>query len=286
MEVMRLAAVLLGSIGLVALIVLSRPGTRNKLLASPATSVAPRASGEPALLQLEVPGSPPQDPRVPSRSASGAAEVADAAPERQVVHRPRAAALVLLFEHATHDPAFPGRMWRLPAGVHEAGVAFDDDDLSAIEVPPGLEVSLYDGRGLSGPYVTIGQGVHDLEFFGFNDRASSLRIVPVEEAAEKTRRRRGLWLVLFEDEPGSPEGHVWRLPIDPREDTQSFRSQDGWFPGRSVSSVEIPRGIEATLSKSKNGLGIALVLGPGLHRLDIADFNDRVQSIRTRWLVE
>jgi len=53
-----------------------------------------------------------------------------------------------------------------------------------------------------------------------------------------------------------------------------------------VSGIDVPPGVEVTLFQAKNGLGVALVLGHGLHRLGGEGFNDRVQSIRVRWLEE
>lgn len=213
------------------------------------------------------PASPGAGQRTPGGRSSGQPEV------------------VRLFEHPFHSGAIDrGKTWILGLGTTEAGTAFDTDSASAVEVPDGLRVTLFDGPGESGYKLTLSAGRHNLAPYGFNDRTSSVRVArsganPDLEGPEDV-------VELFEHrgEDRLRRGLVWRLELPHGKDEWLFSAARRDFQPQTVSTAWVPPGYELILLESIDGLGPAVVLGPGLHELDLVDFNDRANAARVRRL--
>ena len=235
-------------------------------------------------------GGPTRDPVAapePERREDGEEEQdLEAARERRRL--PERARTATLFQHATHDGNFPlGESWTLTPGLTNAGIAFTDEEASAVDVPDGMVAILYDGPDGEGQRVTIGAGRHNLAPYGFNDRASSVRIAPEGSTVETPVGPNDL-VRLYQHVPraGDDPGELWVLRLEESRTTFLFTAGDGHFEDEEPSAVWIPAGHELILFDEPDGRGEAVVLGPGFHELELVGFNDRASSVRVLRLEE
>jgi hypothetical protein len=77
-----------------------------------------------------------------------------------------------------------------PGGYNLVNTAWDNA-ISALQIPTGWAVTLYDGPNFSGRSVTLRASVSCLYFNGFSDIASSLVV------GAKTKRMRGMGALSF-----------------------------------------------------------------------------------------
>ena len=177
--------------------------------------------------------------------------------------------VVHLFQHGTDDEQFPGEVWRLEPGELHHEDHFHENEVSAVLIPQGLRVALYEEGQYHGRRLLLGPGMHNLATHGWNDRVSSAR---VEGPAS---------LELFEHSVNfdEREGAVWTLALDQDAHDQFFEAP-GDFDDGTLSTVRVPEGYEVILFDDAAGEGLALVLKAGQHELDPRGFNDRVSAIR------
>ncbi len=189
---------------------------------------------------------------------------------------------VVLFEHATHDGKFPGRSWDLLPGLTNAGARFADDEASAVKIPGGLLVTLFEDKGGKGARVALGAGTHNLAPYKFSDRVSSVRVSRVGQDVVVPKGPQDT-VLLYEhlQRKGGPQGKVWKLPLDD-EDAQLFSSEDDHFAAHQASAAWVPLGLELTLFAQPDGRGAAMVMGPGFYELAVVGFNDRACSASVR----
>ncbi len=223
-------------------------------------------SAAPARQTLSEPTEPPPDeePEVPATTS----------PDR--LH-------ARLFEHPLDHADAPGHIWELGPGLTTAGFAFDNDSASAALVPPGVTLTLFvDGEG-NGRRVVLPPGRHDLHAIGFGDEVSSVQVSRAGHFDPATPRGPGDSVRLHQHLPREGElGEAWNLRLRKGQTTRLFRAADGHFLNNEASAAWIPPGYEVTLFENGNGLGQALVLGPGFYELLPFDFNDRTSSARVR----
>ncbi|MEM7305404.1 MAG: hypothetical protein AAF682_01980 [Planctomycetota bacterium] len=234
------------------------------------------AAAGPAKKALAVPQAPAGAP---------ATVVEESAPAPAPARRKAPPGPVVLFQHATHDPQFhQGERWELGPGLTDAGLAFPGDDASAVEVPAGLQVTLFEHEAAQGRRLTLGPGRHNLAPYGFNDLATSALVAPfgVDPAAAGPAEV----VELYEHAGVLPadRGEVWPLHPVPGRNERLFVPADGAFRPGAASMAWVPQGFELTLFAQPDGRGHALVLGPGLYELEGMDFNDRAASACVRRL--
>jgi hypothetical protein len=194
--------------------------------------------------------------------------------------------VVRLYEHATHDGQFPGETWLVGEGRAEAGRAFRANELSAIEVPDGIIVALFDTDD-ERPFtfepvrVEIGAGLHNLAPYEFNDRADAVDVRRIERARERERTDPA-HVTLMEQADGlaSRLGRVWSLRLPDSAATRLFAARDGDYEEGAVRGLWVPARFEALLFAEPDGRGPAFALGPGLYDLEHLGLTQRQRSIR------
>jgi len=241
-------------------------------------------------------GSPKQPTAIPVRERSPAAQALEASPpetEREAAQPPAARAparplTVALHEHGLRDPAFPGLSWILAQGRYEAGAAFADDALSSVEVPDGAVLILYDDLAGQGARVTLGPGRHDLDVYGFNDRASALWVAGAGASLPDAPALGAASVTLYEHRERETDlpGRLWTLELPEGRESKLFTAREGDFEDDAASAVWVPARHELVLCDRPDGRGPALVLGPGFHELELLDFNDRASAARVTRLEE
>ncbi len=190
---------------------------------------------------------------------------------------------VELFEHATHDPAFPGAHWEVDAGLTNAGWAFPSDEASAVEVPHGLQATLFEHEDGEGHRVMLGPGVHNLAPYGLNDSVSSIRVTRFgQDVDSPVGPEHAVELYEHRTSDLAQRGETWTLALPEGRDERLFTSAASDFRAFAVSCAWVPPGYELTLFQQPDGRGLAMVLGPGYHELDLVGFNDRAASARVR----
>lgn len=226
----------------------------------------------------------PPELEAPEDPGAGSGAPADDAPV-QGLRRELPPGDVILHEHPTYDERFPGRRWRVGPGLTDAGTAFDNDAVSSVEVPTGLRLTLYEHEGGNGHRVLLGAGLHDLASYGFDDRASSVRVTRAGDPAD-TDAGPADAAELYEHRAstGTGPGRTWRLALSAARSERLFTARAQDFADDTVSAVWVPDGYELTLFDQPDGRGPAVVLGPGFHEMDYLDFNDRTSSVRLRRL--
>jgi hypothetical protein len=247
------------------------PSLPPKLI-TPFTSASPAELVQPALAQPvgSFSSSEAELPLVASAVGRGARE-----------SRPPAS--VRLFQHALHSQQLEqGLVWPLDLGANESGRAFDDDQASAIEIPDGLQATLFEDSGMNGHCLSLGSGRHNLASYGFNDRISSVRVARAGQDPGVDGPVDAVELFEHRAAERGERGKVWRLSLPERMDERLFSASLKDFEARAVSTVWVPPRHELTLFLEPDGRGLAVVLGPGLHELDYLAFNDRTSSARLR----
>ena len=243
--------------------------SRDDPRATPAELAAP--AGPPRGVELAAPVEPESD---------GEATAPVATPEDRGKPDPGP---VLLFRHGTNDPEFQsGGHFEVRLGLTNAGWAFDNDEISAVEVPTGFQVSLFEDENGGGHRVVLGPGRHNLLPYGFNDRASSVRVARQGEEITATGPEDAVELFEHRSTGMDERGEVWRLTLPASRDEYLFTPAQDHFDDNQASMVWVPAGYECTLFDTPDGRGLALVLGPGFHELDFVSFNDKTSSARVR----
>ena len=217
--------------------------------------------------------------------APGPGEAKQATLKRSV---PTSQARATLYQHATHDAHFPGASWVLKPGSCNAGRPFTDDELSAVEVPAGYALHLFRDTDEKGTCMVLREGLHDLAPYGFNDFVSSVRLGRADQMLPMgdSGTYRDVWLHQERLTMDLNPGDAWRLKLESGRASQLFTPVDQGFRADAASTVHVPLGQEVTLFDAPNGVGGALVLGPGIHDLAHHSFSHRVSSVRVRRLEE
>ncbi|MEM8713678.1 MAG: hypothetical protein AAGG01_22280 [Planctomycetota bacterium] len=239
-----------------------------------------------ALVELErMPPESPIDGAATARSSEtlGLRQSASDANPAEDVPPPGARLRAQLFEHASWHPEAPGRIWDLGRGLTTAGLAFDNDAASEAFVPDGATMTLFvDGDG-QGRRVVLPPGRHDLRSIDFDETVSSAFVSNADYFDPATPRGPEDAVELHQHLPREGElGEAWRLRLRKGQATRLFRAADGHFLNNEASAAWVPSGYEVTLFENGQGLGTALVLGPGFHELLPYQFNDRASSARVR----
>ncbi|MCP3919005.1 MAG: hypothetical protein GY711_25960 [bacterium] len=236
--------------------------------------------------ELESPVLPPAaTTRVDPAEQSAGDEGEPAAGQPAEARRPVTRGPVAVFQHAPHDHRFEeaGR-WLLYVGLTDAGAAFADNEISHVDIPPGLQVTLFDDPGGRGARVVLGPGQHGMSPLGFNDRASSVLVAPEGSIPPGHEGPRDRILLYEHGHPSDEPGLRWALRLKKDQTTRLFRASEGDFSDNAASAAWVPPGFELTLFDASGGRGWALVVGPGLHDLAGMRWNDRTSSARVRRL--
>jgi hypothetical protein len=190
---------------------------------------------------------------------------------------------VTLFDLRLQNPDFAsGERWQLGLGVFDASRDFANDRISAVEIPSGLQLTLFEHAQERGFKLTLGPGRHDLAPYGFDDRTSSLRVSHYGQSADVSGPHD--CVVLYEHRAVDllGRGLAWRLELPRGRDEWTFRVAHGVFPDNQASTAWVAQGFELVLFDDVEASGVALVLGPGLHELELLGFNDRASAARVR----
>lgn len=188
-----------------------------------------------------------------------------------------------LFEHASWHPEAPGQIWDLGSGLTTAGLGFDNDAASEAFVPDGATLTLFVDDDGKGRRVVLPPGRHDLRSIGFDETVSSALVSNADYFDPATPRGPQDAVELHQHLPREGElGEAWSLRLRIEQTTRLFRALDGHFLDNEASAAWVPSGYEVTLFENGQGLGAALVLGPGFHELLPYEFNDRASSARVR----
>jgi hypothetical protein len=188
---------------------------------------------------------------------------------------------VTLFDLGLHEDFARGAQWRVGLGHTDEGAAFPNDRVSAVEIPPGLQATLFDdvhGRGFK---LTLGPGTHDLRPYAFDERVSSIEVSRYGQAVHVGPEN---CVVLYEHRGVDlgARGFAWRLEL-PRNRTEwTFLASRKEFQDDEASTAWVAQGFELVLFDDPGASGVALVLGPGLHELELLGFNDKASSARVR----
>jgi hypothetical protein len=195
---------------------------------------------------------------------------------------------VELYQHATHDVQFPGERWVVGEGRTDAGRRFRANEVSAVRVPDGVILALFDTElgstalnGLEPERVEIGAGLHNLAPYGFNDRVDALDVRRFEHTGFDTRSYPA-HVTLTEQADGlsSRLGRVWSLRLPDGAVTRLFAARDGAYEGGAVRGVWVPARFEALLFAEHDGRGPAFALGPGLYDLEHLGLTQRARNVR------
>src|SRR5688572_1327672 len=233
------------------------PSLPTELL-TPSDAASPAELVQPALAQ---PGGPAPASEEEPRAESSAVDA-----DRRESRPP---APVRLFQHALHsDQLAQGSVWTLDLGANEADRAFDDDQASAIEIPEGLQATLFEDAGMNGHRLSLASGRHNLASYGFNDRVSSVWVARAGQDPSLDGPADAVELFEHRAADRAGRGKVWRLSLPERREERLFSTSMKDFEARAVSTVWVPARHELTLFAEPDGRGPAVVLGPGLHELD------------------
>ncbi len=143
-----------------------------------------------------------------------------------------------------------------------------NDAVSSIQVPSGQTAILYEHSAFRGQLHIVAASDPNLDNDGFNDRASSLRIVPCAGDAP---------VVLFYDH--NYEGGCLALHGDDSDFTDNVFS-NGAGVNDAISSIWVRDGYQATLFQHNNYGGIAHTTLGNDKSLVGEGFNDHASSIR------
>ena len=190
---------------------------------------------------------------------------------------------VTLFERGLYVENFAlGERWEVGLGLTNTGSAFGNDRVRAVQIPTGLQATLFDDADGQGFKLTLGPGTHDLAALAFSARTSSILVARYGQAADEGGPEDAV--VLYEHRAADLGGRglAWRLELPRGEDQHTFRASRGAFLDDQASTAWIPQGFELVLFAELDARGIALVLGPGLHELELLGFNDRASSAMVR----
>ena len=199
-----------------------------------------------------------------------------------------AEATATLYQHATHDGGFPGLRWIVNVGATESGRAFGNDEVSAVEVPSGYALFLYQEPGMKGRWTTVGAGLHNLAPYGFNDCVSSVQLVRLDRVLQSgfPGAYGHVWLHEHGLDHDLDPGFAWTLELGKGQSSQLFTARNHDMADNAASAVHVPPRMEVTLFDEPDGRGVALVLGPGMYDLGAVGFNDRASSARVRRMDE
>lgn len=190
---------------------------------------------------------------------------------------------VTLHDLGLHADDFSrGERWQVGLGLTNEGSAFPNDRISAIEIPGGLQATLFDDFGGLGYKLTLGPGTHDLAPLAFSNRASSILVSRYGQLADASGPQDAV--VLYEHRGADllGRGLAWRLELPRGRDEWTFRASRTTFLDNQASTAWVPLGFELVLFDELEASGVALVLGPGLHEIELLGFNDRASSARVR----
>jgi len=234
---------------------------------------------EPRVSSVEAPGE--IETPAPSQAAaasSGSGEDADAAQRTAIVSDP-----LTLFDRGLHAEDFAqSESWQVGLGLTDEGTAFPNDRVSAVEIPAGLQATLFDEFHGQGFKLTLGPGRHDLKPFAFDDRMSSIEVSRYGQSVDVAGPEG--CVVLYEHRGADLRGRglAWKLELPRGREEWTFRASRKEFDDDQASTAWVAQGFELVLFDDPEGNGVALVLGPGLHELELLGFNDRASSARVR----
>ncbi len=153
-----------------------------------------------------------------------------------------------------------------------------------MEVPAGYVLRLYRDPGQGGESTIIGQGLHNLAPYGWNDCVSSVSLVALDRPLITgfPGAYEHVWLHGDGLGPDLDPAGAWTMELDRGRASQLFTAVQRDFEDNRASALFVPPRFEVSLFDEPDGRGAALVLGPGMYDLGRLRFNDRVSSVRVR----
>lgn len=231
------------------------------------------AAGRDELRAVEAPAPPPL-------VEAGAESTEDSVDDPR---KPQISEQVTLFDGALSDEDFASReRWQVGLGLTDEGPAFANDRISAVEIPAGLQATLFDDAHGQGFKLTLGPGTHDLRPYAFDNRVSSIEVSRYGQAVDVGGPEGCVVLYEHRGPDLGGRGLAWRLDLPRGRDEWTFTAARKDFVDDQASTAWIALGFELVLFDDPGASGVALVLGPGLHELELLGFNDRASSARVR----
>jgi len=220
---------------------------------------------------------------LPAKPAPADADMARPADPGPDLRTEQVAESVTLHDLGLHAKDFAlGERWQVGLGLTNEGSAFPNDRISALEIPGGLQATLYDDFGGVGYKLTLGPGTHDLASLAFSDRASSILVSRYGQMEDASGPQDAVVLYEHRGADQLGRGLAWRLELPRGRDEWNFRASRDSFADDQASTAWVPLGFELVLFDGLEASGVALVLGPGLHEIELLGFNDRASSARVR----
>jgi hypothetical protein len=159
--------------------------------------------------------------------------------EEQVLEKPELKVTV-------YQDDFTGTSKQLRAGNYEhSEIGIANNTLSAITIPRGLRVTLYEHGALEGKSLTLvkSAGVDLLNQFQFNDVVSSMKVEEINPA--------DLVVTIYSDKFS---GRAQQLAPG------KYYARDLTIGDKQLTSVKVPKGMTATLYADWNCEGISVIL--------------------------
>lgn len=251
--------------------------------ARPEPSAAPESVGATAAAAGESISALPSGIEVPAAQTPPNAKPdspnAQEAAQREALH----SETITLFDLGLHEEGFAhSERWEIGLGLTEQGTAFPNDRISAVAIPGGLQATLFADAHAEGFKLTLGPGTHDLSPYAFSNRTSSIEVSRYGQSVD-VGGPEGC-VVLYEHRGADLQrrGLAWRLDLPRGHDEWTFRASRVEFLDNQASTAWVAQGFELVLFDDPDASGVALVLGPGLHELELLGFNDRASSARVR----